>query len=225
MIWLTANNEATYLANHGASVSTANAKVDASTKKKKKWKVNVFQHIISTIIDIAESMWIYQNKDCHHRKNGKAISTIVKVNRTIKRLYGEHNFVMPDDIDTCFDVDFDTHLNNSLHSKQSWITRWEKSIYVSVKRAKHDASLKTMKIWKCFDRNCAPHLFVCLHRVLKSSQDEAWKNRKRVLREQKLTSTQGFQIQPVERSTSTVPPTSQLKKYIDKHPSVWDHFC
>ena len=40
---------------------------------------------------------------------------------------------MPDDIDTYFDVDIDTCLNDSLCSKRSWITRWQKSIYASVK--------------------------------------------------------------------------------------------
>ena len=45
------------LANHGASVSTADEQIDASTKRKKKRKANVFQHIISTIFDVAETMW------------------------------------------------------------------------------------------------------------------------------------------------------------------------
>ena len=81
-------------------------------------------------------------------ENGNASSAIVKSNRTIKLLYGMRNLVLPDDIDTYFDVDLDTRLNNSLHSKQSWITQWQKSIYASIKRAKQDASLNTGEIWK-----------------------------------------------------------------------------
>ena len=106
-------------------------------------------------------MWNHRNKDCHRCENGNAISAIVKANKTIKLLYVMRDLVLPDDIDTYFDVDLDTRLNDSLCSKQSWITRWQKSIYASVKRAKQDVSLKAGKIWTYCNQDCAPCFFVC----------------------------------------------------------------
>ena len=156
----TTNNVASDLANCRALLSTANVTVDTSPKMKKKRKFNVSQRIISTIFDSAETMWNHHNKDCHRRENGKAISKIMKANRTIKFLYVMCDLVSPNDIDTYFDVDIDTRLNNSLHSKLSWITLWQKSIYASFKRAKRDASLNTGKIWKFFERDCAPRFLV-----------------------------------------------------------------
>ena len=53
------------------------------------------------------------------------------------------DLVMPDDIDTYFDIDFDVLVKSSLNLKQSWITRWQKSIYSSVKTTKLDESHNT----------------------------------------------------------------------------------
>ena len=64
-------------------------------------------------------MWSYRNKYCHCCENGKAIFATVKDNKTMKLLYGMRDLVFPDYTDTYFDVDIDTILNNSLHSKQA----------------------------------------------------------------------------------------------------------
>jgi len=52
-------------------------------------------------------MWSHRNNDRHCRENGNVISAIVKADRIINRLYGMSDLDMPDDIDTCFDVDLD----------------------------------------------------------------------------------------------------------------------
>ena len=208
----TTNDVAPDLTTCRASVSTTNVPGDASPKTKKKRKANVFQRIISTIFNSAETMWNHRNKDRHCRENDTAISEIVKVDITIKLLYGMRDLVLPDDIDTYFDVDLDTRLNNSLRSKQIWITWWQKSIYASIKKAKQNASLNTGKIWKFCDQDRAPHFLVRLQQDLKSACNQKRTKNKKVLRLQKLTSTQGFQIQPVKQSMSTVPPALMPKK-------------
>ena len=220
---LTTNNVAPDLTTRRASVTTTNVP-GKSPKTKKKRKANVFQRIISTIFDCAETMWNHRNKDRHRRDNGNVISAIVKADRTIKLLYGIRDLVSPDDTDTYFDVDLDTRLNDSLRSKRNWITLWQKSIYASIKRAKQDALLNTGKIWKFCDRDRAPRFLVRRQRASKSARDQKRTKNKKVLRLQTLTSIQGFRIRPVNRSTSTVPPDSQPKKYIDERPSVRTHF-
>lgn len=138
--WISTNNKKTDLTNCENAVSiNNNKKGDALTKKKKKQKSNVFKRIIWSIFDIVETMWRQKNKDRHCHENGKIMSTTVKPNRTVKGLYVMCELVMSDDIDTYFDVDINTHLNDSLCSKWGWIERWKNCIYASVKRAKQDA--------------------------------------------------------------------------------------
>ena len=224
MARFTTNDVAPDLTTRRASVSTTNVPGNASPKTKKKWKANVFQRIISTIFDCAETMWNHRNKDSHRRENDNVISAIVKANRTIKLLYVMCDLVLPNYTDTYFDVDLDTHLHDSLRSKQSWIIRWQKFIYASIKRAKQDASLNTGKIWKFCDQDCAPRFLVRQQRASKSARDQKRTKNKKVIHLQMLTSTQGFWIRPVNRSTSTVPPALKPKKYINEHPSVRTHF-
>lgn len=150
------------LVNCVAIISTKIVAVD-TFKKKNKQKSNVFQQIIWSIFDIAKNMWNQYNKDHHCCENGNAIPAIVKTDQTIKKLYGIHDLVMFDDVYTYFNVNIVTHLNNLLHLKQSWVTRWQKFIYASVKRTKWDTKQLPGQTWKYCNRENVSCFFVHQH--------------------------------------------------------------
>ena len=83
-----------------------------------------------------------------------------KKNQKIRNLYGKQNLVMHDDIDTYFGVDLETHLNESHQLIKSWIKKWGKSIYDSIKQAKGNAKRDTYPICKSLNLNKSPHFFV-----------------------------------------------------------------
>ena len=87
------------------------------------------------------------------------------------------DLVIPDDVDTYFNVDIDTRINNSLCLKNSWVTMWQKSIFASVKRAEQDAKWLTGQIWKYCNRDHAPSFFVRQNWALKSPWNQAKKRR------------------------------------------------
>ena len=116
------------------------------------------------------------------------------------------DLVMPDDIVTYFDIDLEMQLNESYHTKKSWITRWKKSIHASVHRAKQDAALNTRKFWTFCGRDQAPRFIIChtkQNRVTDSKHSQ---------RDGTLISMEGFQIHPVKRSTSKTTPVSPPDK-------------
>ena len=191
-------------------------------RKQNKRKPNVFHQIISSLFDAASAMWKQRNSDRHRRENGTDISVETKIDRKIRNLYGKKSSVMNDDVDTYYDVDIKTRLNHSLQSKKDWIIRWEHSIYASIKRAKRDAKRKTNPIWKLFNHDKPPRFFVRRNRALKTARDNNRKNRNR--RKTTLTSTEGFTILPVKRSTSQPPKPKPPPKYQEEMPSVRQYF-
>merc|ERR1712183_424424 len=68
-------------------------------------------------------------------------------------------------------------------------------------------------------QECKARFLERRQRASKRTQDQKRRKNKKNLRLQTLFSIQGFRIQPVNRTTSTVPPDSQPKKYIER-PSV-----
>lgn len=112
--------------------------------------------------------------NCHD--NGSIISEIVKTDHTIWRLYGMFKLVIPESFDTYIDVDLNNCLNDSLCLKQSWVIRWEKSIYANVKRGKQDVRWIIEMIWKYCNRSHAPYFFVIHHQALTISPNQAQTN-------------------------------------------------
>ena len=132
----------------------------AQQQKQKKQKPNVFHWIISSLFDSDSAMWKHRNSDRHYCENGTNISFGTKIDSTIRNLYGKKLLVMHNDVDTYYDFDIKTHLNDSLQLKKDWIIWWEQSLHDSIKRAKRDAKWQHHPIWKLLYHNKSPWFFV-----------------------------------------------------------------
>ena len=90
-------------------------------------------------------------------------------------------------------------------------------IYASIKHAKWDAQQKH-HIWKSFNLDKAPQLFVSTNCALETSHDKASKKRK--VWGSKLTLTEDYNIRPVKRSMSKVSVFKKKSNYKEDMPSV-----
>ena len=73
-------------------------------------------------------------------------------------------------------------------------------------------------------QECKARFFVRRQQASRRARGQKRRKNKKVLRLQTLLSIQEFRIRPVNLSTSTVPPDSQPKIYINERPSVRTHF-
>ena len=82
-----------------------NKKEPKKTKKKKKEK-DMYQHLIERIFVIAEEeIWIQQNQDRHQPNHKNSYTQVIKVDREIRKLYGQSDDVRPADREDIYSID------------------------------------------------------------------------------------------------------------------------
>ena len=101
-------------------------------------------------------MWTQCNIDWDGCNNSTSVTAVEKIDKQVKFLYTKIDSVLTYKRDKYFPLTLVQMLQQTLKKKQQWVLRWKVGICNSEKRAKKEASNKTLPIWQYFTKEKKP---------------------------------------------------------------------
>ena len=194
-------------------------------KKKKKKEKDVFQHLIERIFVIAEEeIWIQRNRDRHQPNHKNSYTEVIKVDREIRKLYGQSDEVRLADREDIYSIDLEQKLSQPMNEKRRWIIRWRATIQSSIKRNKREAATAN-PIWSYYNCTKEPKktIDIIAQRRNKKHKIDLKRQRSTPLRD--IKAMPGYTVIRKKRSTSRRKHQPlQPPKFKKDQPSVAEHF-